>query len=845
MHKAIKWLAASVAVVALAAGGAASWYIHTKQPVRSGTVKLAQMVAPVAVDYDERGVPHIAAQNEADMYRALGFVHAQDRLFQMEMVRRLANGELAAVLGPKLLETDTLFRTLELRHFAQGYAAKLDLSKPSSQALLAYLDGVNQYQATHPAPMEFDLLGIPKREFTVADTVAVSGYLAYSFAAAFKTEPVMTFIRDQLGPNYLRAFDVDWHPQGVLQAATNTTAPLLTANSTGAANALDTAQAQADQLAQRSTLLGLSHLATLSDSALLTAGVAPLEGSNAWAISGSRTASGKPLLAGDPHIAYSAPAVWYEAHLSAPGFELYGHHQALNPLALLGHNLQFGWSLTMFQNDDIDLITEKINPNDTSQVWHNNQWVPLQVRTETIAVKGAAPVTVTLRRAPHGPIVSDVFKTLRARQGASARAAAAPDAPAQEVTPTTTTAMWWAFLETDNPILDAFYELNRADTRAKARTAAEKIHAPGLNVVWANARGDIGWWAAAKLPIRPAGVNPTFILDAAKGEAEKLGYYNFSFNPQEENPARGYIVSANHQPLPASGVPVPGYYNLSARAQRLNAALANPNALWDTARAQALQLDIGTAYGPRMLQDLMPLLKAVTTDPYEKAFLEPLEQWDGNYRTDSMAAMLFNQLIYEIAKGAMADELGPELFDNLLKTRAIDAALPRLVADPNSPWWDNVNTPAPESRFETLRLAWIQTLRHLESQYGKDLTQWNWGRAHTLTQVHPLGRQAPLDRVFNVGPFAVPGSHEVPNNLKAAMGPAPWGVIAGPSTRRVVDFADAAQARGINPLGQSGVLFDHHYDDQAALFVAGYYVPQHLSTADVAANAKSRLNLVP
>ena len=796
MSIALKWLAAVVTVSLVAAGGTAAWYIHTKQPVRSGTFDLMHLSEPVLVAFDERGVPHIRAENETDMYRALGYVHAQDRLFQMEMVRRLANGELAEVLGPTLVDTDRLFRTLGLRQHAKAYAARMDRTSPSSVALLAYLDGVNQFQANHPAPLEFDVLGIPKRDFTPQDTIAVTGYLAYSFAAAFKTEPVLTFIRDKLGPNYLRSFDLEWHPQGVLGNL-------------------------ALSAADHSTL---ARLAQASDAAQDVAGIARFEGSNAWAISGRRTVSGKPILAGDPHIAFSAPSVWYEAHLSAPGFELYGHHQALNPLALLGHNQSFGWTLTMFQNDDIDLIAEKINPDNPNQIWYQGHWVDLQTRTETIHVKGAQAITLALRRSPHGPIVTDAFATPLAA---------------------TPIAMWWAFLETENPLLDAFYELNRADNLGKARSAAEKIHAPGLNVVWASAQGDIAWWAAAKLPIRPIGVNPSFILDGSKPESDKLGFYNFAFNPQEENPVRGYIVSANHQPKPTSGVPVPGYYNLADRAERLDVQLRAPDRRWDMAAAQALQLDVGSAYGPRVLASLMPVLKAVTTDPYEKAFLEPLEQWDGNYTTGGIAPLLFSQLLYEVARGAMADELGEKQFHDLLKTRALDSALPLLAADANSPWWDDVNTKAVESRFETIRKAWVSTLRHLESLYGKDLTQWNWGRAHTLTQVHPLGMQKPFDLIFNVGPMAVPGARETPNNLSSFIGPAPWAVTSGPSTRRVIDFANPGQAQGINPLGQSGVWPDAHYRDQTDRFVAGYYVPQHLDAEAVKANTKSELELRP
>lgn len=796
MKKSLKLIGLLLAVVLVVAGAAGSWYVHTKQPVRSGTVPLRDLISPVSVRYDERGVPHIRAEYEMDLYRTLGYVHAQDRLFQMEMVRRLAQGELAEILGPKLLDTDKLFRTLGIRARAADEAAKMDTSSPSSLALLAYLDGINQYQASHPAPMEFDILGIPKRPFTAQDTIAVSGYLAYSFAAAFKTEPVMTFIRDKLGPQYLKAFDIDWHPEGVLtQSALN------------------------DQDWQ-----GLSRLAQTSQEALDLAAIPLFEGSNAWAISGRRTVSGKPLLAGDPHIAYSTPAVWYEAHLSSPGFELYGHYQALNPVALLGHNTQFGWSLTMFQNDDVDLVAEKTNPANANQVWYQGQWVDLQTREETIAVKGAAPVKLVLRRSPHGPIITDAYPENYGK---------------------TPIAMWWTFLETDNPVLDAFYELNRADTLDKARAAASKIHSPGLNVVWANAAGDIGWWAAAKLPQRPEGVNPSFILDASKGEADKPGYYNFAFNPQEENPPRGYIVSANHQPQPISGVPVPGYYNLADRAQRLNTLLGDPQRRWDSAAAQSLQLDVKTGYAQRTLKDLLPVLMAVVTDPNEKAFLEPLTNWDGSYTSDSIAATLFSQLLYELAHTAMADELGDVQFKNLLRTRALDAALPLLVADANSPWWDNVNTPQPESRFETVRIAWHNTYQHLQTLYGNSLLEWAWGKTHTLTHGHPLGMQKPLNLLFNVGPFQVPGGRETPNNLSTSIGPAPWAVSYGPSTRRVVDFSDPNHAVGINPVGQSGVLFDAHYADQAQRFAQGDYVPQHLSEADVQANTRSTLNLQP
>ncbi len=783
----------------LASAAAAAWYLHGKQPQRSGQVALTQLQATVEVRYDERGVPHIRAANEADMYRALGYVHAQDRLFQMEMARRLARGELAEILGPKLLDVDRLFRTLGIRAHADAYVQRMDLKSPSYQALAAYLDGVNQYQASHPAPLEFDILGIPKRPFTPQDTVSVAGYLAYSFAAALRTEPALTYIRDKLGPDYLKVFDLDWHPEGV--------------DTPNAVATLSGADWQA-----------LNRVARVSQQVLENTAVPPFEGSNAWALSGRRTVSGKPLLAGDPHIGYAAPAVWYEAHVSAPGIDLYGHYQVLNPLALLGHNQHFGWSLTMFQNDDMDMVAEKANPANANQVWYQGQWVDLQVREESILVKGAAPARLMLRRSAHGPIITDAF----------------PDNFGK-----TPVALWWAFLETENPILDAFYQLNRADTLDKARSAASQIHAPGLNVVWANAAGDIAWWAAAKLPRRPDGVNPVFILDGSQPEADKPGYQAFTDNPQEENPARGYIVSANHQPKPPSGVPVPGYYHLPDRVQQIVGHLRDDSRKWDMASSQSIQLDVQTGYGPRLLNSVLPLLREVVTAPNERALLDQLAAWDGKHALEAVAPTLFNQLLYELARGAMADEMGPVQFKNLLGTRVLDLALPRLAADANSPWWDDRNTPAKENRRDTMQLVWRATLDHLQTKFGQDPAQWTWGRAHTLTHNHPLGQQKPLEKLFSVGPFAAPGGREIPNAMGSSIGPAPWAVSYGPSTRRLIDFADASLSLGSNPVGQSGVLFDAHYRDQAKTFVAGGYVRQWLKEADVAVNTRSTLALTP
>lgn len=787
----VKALALAVAVTT--AGGV--WYVNSKLPIRSGQLALSGLSEPVAVRYDERGVPHIKAANQLDAYRALGYVQAQDRLFQMEMLRRLAKGQLAEILGPQLIETDRLFRTLRLDQRAQRYLQESAHDTPQWQALQAYIDGINAFQDSHAKPLEFDLLGISPRPFSPEDVFVAAGYTAYSFAAALRTEPLLTQIRDQLGSDYLNIFDLKWHPQGVTET------PLAAGD-----------------------WQDLSVLTQLSTEAISRAGLPQLEGSNAWAVSGSRTASGKPLLAGDPHISFAVPAVWYEAQITTPDFNLYGHFQTLNPAALLGFNQDFAWSLTMFQNDDMDLVAEKVNPDNPNQVWYQGQWVDMTQQRSLIKVKGAPDVELVLRDSPHGPIINDALGHKAGK---------------------TPIALWWAFLQKDNAIYDAFYQLNRADTLEKARNAASLIGGPGLNVVWANKAGDIGWWAAAHLPIRPQGVNPSFILNGANGEADKLGFYPFSANPQEENPERGYIVSANQQPVAASGIEIPGYYNMPARAQRLNQQLQDASIAWDTHNSQALQLDSGSAYGPRVLAPILDELRQAAQGDEEQQLVKQLSQWDGDHSLDSVAATLFNQLVYQLLREATVDELGEQGFIDLIASRAIDEGLPRLTADAHSPWWQDKTSSQPLRRADIVARAWSKTLAHLRQVLDQDSSQWQWRRAHTLTQVHPLGMKKPLERIFNVGPFAAPGGHETPNNLSHKIGPAPWKVVYGPSTRRLIDLAEPERALGINPVGQSGVRFDAHYADQAEPYIKGQYQPMHLNPTDVQAHSAKELILNP
>jgi penicillin amidase len=260
---------------------------------------------------------------------------------------------------------------------------------------------------------------------------------------------------------------------------------------------------------------------------------------------------------------------------------------------------------------------------------------------------------------------------------------------------------------------------------------------------------------------------------------------------------------------------------------------------------QALQLDTQTGYGPRVLKPLLDDLRAASLDPAEKALVEQLAAWHGDHPVDKVAPTLFNQFLFDLAHEALADELGEDASNLLRRTRALDHALPRLAMSDASPWWDHQGTPDKETRAKIVGAAWHKTLAHLKATLGGDTGSWTWGRAHRVTHEHPLGKQPPLDKVFNIGPFAAPGGRETPNNLSGPIAAVPIPVTYGPSTRRVIDFSQPGAARGIVPTGQSGVWGDRHYNDQAEAYANGQTRPQYLDSADVASHTRETLVLNP
>ncbi|MBL7847429.1 MAG: penicillin acylase family protein [Cyclobacteriaceae bacterium] len=782
-----------ILVVAVVAGG--YLYLNGSGPVYEGTVALQGLKGEVEVYYDSYGVPHIYAGSEEDAYLALGYVHAQDRLFQMELVRRAAAGRLAEVLGKDLIPTDKLFRTLGINQFAEEHATKFLSADTAAyqRAALAYQKGLNEYIRTGKTPIEFTLIGIPKTEFVPADIYRVIGFMGFGFAEGIQVDPMLQKVKSELGDAYLK------------DLAVNTPANAERIKSYRGAKAKSSND----------------KLITAVGEALNKLPIPLWIGSNGWVISGERSANGEPILENDTHMGYSQPAVWYEAHLEYPGHRFYGHHAAGVPFAFLGNNLFCGWGLTMFENDDTDFFREELNPQNPNQVRFGEAWEDLKVREEIIKVKGEQDVTLTVKSSRHGPLFNSIMED------------AVPSAEP--------VALWWELHHQTNFALQSVYDLSHAASFSAFERAVSRLTCPGLNVMYGDTEGTIAWWAAARLPIRPAHVNSKFFLDGASGKDEHLGYYDFSKNPHAINPPWGFVYSANNQPDTVDGVYYPGYYYPRSRAGRI-VELLSEDKLWTIDEVKKVNLDITS----RMHADIANVLADVlitSGDSRFSAMTSLLKAWNGEHKISDTAPSIYYNLLSQTMYTAMIDELGWEAYDAFNSTSLARNTWEILVSNESSPWWDDKKTKdKTETRQDIVLRAAEKSLALLQQHGGADPDSWKWEKFHLLKHPHPLGAVAMLDKYFSIGPYGVPGGAEVLNNLHFDLDTT--GIFmsnGGPALRKIMDFSNIENGVTVSPTGQSGNVMSPHYKDQAQMYVNGESRKMMMNREEIVASSKKLL----
>ncbi|WP_158256742.1 penicillin acylase family protein [Pseudomonas sp. MYb185] len=779
---------AALLITAIALAALGHWVLHTAEAQRSGTLRLKGLQQEVAVYFDAWGVPHIDAQNDTDAYRALGYLHAQDRLFQMDILRRIGGGRLSELFGQETYATDKFFRTLGISRYARQYAEHLEnnAERPHVQALKAYQDGINQYIDQGRTPVEYRLLLTRPDYFALEDIAHVMGYMAYSFAEAFKTDALVDHVRGTLGERYVQDLvpGAPEAPPPRKSAAPQTTASLL--------------QPLLEQLAQVQAQLPAGQF----------------HGSNAWVVKGALSISGRPLLANDPHIGFAVPAVWYEAHLRTPEHEVYGHFLAGLPFPLLGHTAHHAWGLTMLMNDEIDFYREQLNPDNPDQVRVGERWQDLTVHEEVIKVRNQEDRLVRLRSSRHGPIINDHL-VLAQTEG--------------ETPPTQPVSLFWTFLTPGSDSTEAFYRYARATSMAEFEAAAALHWSPGLNVIYADVDDNIAMWATGRLKRWPTSNNSFTLLDGSNRRDDFLGYQPFASNPRLINPREGYIYSTNN-PYPGDSLrrTLPGYYAPGERADQLATLLAGRDS-FDFSVFKAMQLDSHRPRAVHMVEDALPLLDSALLPealrPSGESARQILAEWDGRFTPDSIGAVLFQRWEDNLMQALFADELADH-YAHFRNTFMARKSLESLYWKPASPWWDNRQQPIMDGRQAAIEQAWIHTIEALTDELGSNPQNWTWDKLASLQHRHPLADKFPFAGYLNSDRVAVTGTNGSLNNMVFNRGGPRYEVIAGPSTRRLVDLADPAMSLGINPLGQSGNPFDPHYDDQAQLFAQGNYRAQ-------------------
>ncbi|TFV97442.1 penicillin acylase family protein [Algoriphagus kandeliae] len=767
-------------------------FIHS--PQYEGEISLNGLSEETTVYFDEYGIPHIYAANEADAYRAFGYLHAQDRLFQLEMMRRVGTGTLAEFLGPDLLEIDQFFRTLGIPEHARS-STEVWNSEPDSPwkiATEAYIAGVNEFIQQGSLPVEYTLLGETPREFTINDIHAITGYMSFTFAMALKTDPLVTQMSRKLGPKYLDALSIQTLPEHHFIP-----------------------NFYPDTIKNESLISLLKKLP-----------VPLLEGSNGWVISGSKTKSGKVIFANDTHIGFSSPSVWYEAHLEYPGFSFYGNHLAGVPFGLVGHSRHHSVGLTMFENDDQDFFEVELNPNNPNEYRFGEEYLPFTSRQEKIPVKDQEPVDFEIKETIHGPVMNSVV----------------PEIQALTSNPVSS---WWVYTQEPTRALEAMYKINHAKNIEDVANAVSLIHAPGLNIMYGDSLGNIAWWAAAKLPIRSEKVHSKIFANGSDPETMPQGWYPFSVNPMSVNPPSGFVASANNQPdTLRNGVFFPGYYYPGERWKRIADAINSKND-WTLEAMKAVQLEVINSDHPQIAKIMLQQLPDFDFGDKESVKAK-LENWDGNHELNSIAPTVYYKWLYHTLRLAMEDELGKDAFENYLGTfMMIRSNLP-FVRNLENPWWDNVHTPEKETASEIFAESLKITLEELEAQLGKNVNSWYWEKVVVAEHPHPLGSKKPLDKLFNVITSPIPANDESINKLAFKLnGEGIYRVTSGPAMRILLDFMDVDRSLSVLPTGQSGNRFSKHYKDQASLYAKGKYRYQLMDKEDILEESKDPLIFKP
>lgn len=819
-------------ILALLLAGFLVYSVRRSFPQTRGTIHISGLNKPVTVYRDAFGIPQIYASTTHDLFLAQGYLHAQDRFWQMDFWRHIGAGRLSEMFGKSQLRSDQFIRTMGWRRVAEQDIRQMD---PTSVEIIQdYCDGVNAYLADHQGTalsLEYGILGLLNRKYriepwTPTDSMTWGIVMSWDLGGNMQDEIGRAILLNTLTPEQIADIYPPYPADHPVIVPSQSAAPSATQAPTipppalrGVMGALEDAKENAALLA---TLLGKKD-----------GGI----GSNNWVISGKRTATGKPVLCNDPHLGIQMPSIWYEVGLHCTTksddcrWNVTGFSFAGVPGVVIGHNDRIAWGFTNVGPDVQDLYIEKISPQNADQYEVNGSWKDMRFVYDTILVSDDKPAPLTVRYTRHGPIISDVYRALK------------------DVRKSETTAfperygisLRWTALEPGNTF-PAIWRLNLARNWDEFREAASHFDLPSQNMVYADVDGNIGYQTPGKIPIR-AGGDGRYPVPGWTDEFEWIGMIPFDELPRSFNPTQGYIASANN---PVTDDHYPHYitsdWDYGFRAQRITEMIEGVKTPLTLEQIEAMQGDNGNLNA----QTLVPILLEI---PLQDNRLERaralLQSWNRQDSMDSAAAALFEASWKHLLEDTFHDDLPQDRWPSG-GSRSFEIVR-RLAQRPQDRWWDDRRTQAVEGRDQIMAKAFAEGVHELEQTLGSDPSKWRWGALHTATfrnATFGMSGVSMVERIFNRGPFPVSGGNSIVN-ATSWYADESYEVADVPSMRMVVDLGNLNNSLAVITTGQSGHAFHPNYIDMADLWRNIQYHPMLWERAQVERNTKASLTLTP
>jgi len=774
--------------------------IKKSYPKTDGEMYLKGIKSEVIIYRDEFGIPYIEAQNEEDLFFALGFVHSQDRLFQMDITRRAGMGRLAEILGSEALEFDIVFRTAGFDKLAKKLYE--NSSAESKKICQSYVRGINTYIEKNSGnfSIEFDLLNYQPEKWEPYQVYLIARLVAWELNLGWWVDVVYAQLQNKLPQEKLDQLIPGYPENGptIIPSSQVTDGKKILKLSSSEKQAKNTSQILEQLKSFLETNIKLRKFLGMNES---------YSGSNSWAVSSKLSKTGKPILANDPHLMYSLPSKWYIVSLNSPSLKVSGVTIPGSPSVVIGKNENIAWGLTNLMVDDCDLFIEKIDSTGLNY-YVNNEWKKLNIEFDTIKVKDSLEVILNIKSTHRGPLIQQSNKFLAQSNFDQA------------------ISMKWTGYEMSDELL-TFYKINKARDYIEFREALRYFNCPAQNFLCADSRGNIFYKAAGKIPIRKYS-NFLFPLDGTTSDNDWSSFLEFNSLPEILNPDQGFIATNNNPPSKDFINLVGDLWEPSSRAERIYELLKSKKQ-FSVNDFKEFQNDVLSPYAKNISSHIVNAFEGtkIKNKNLEQA-VTSFKQWSGDLKKYDPLSAIYSIFMIKLLKNTFLDELGSDLYKQFLfvgnvPLRVIHKILNEPYPDSIS-LFDDVSTTKIETRNEIIRKSLVETIKELETSLGNDLKKWHWGEIHKVKFHHLFsGKSKLIDEFINIGPFPIGGDQTTLLNTSFKYYE-PFENYLGPSMRQIVDLSNIDSSLIIITSGQSGHIGHQNYKDQSLMWLNGEYI---------------------